>query len=205
MDAVRSDPLRPELHGEVPRERDDRALAGRVGVLRDRVPEQRRGGPDVHDSSSSAGDQVRDPVLADPEHPLQVDREHAIPDVLVGLEDGHVAIAPQDARVVVQDVERAESLDRALDRLAHLVLDRHVGHEGGDLAVDGADRRLRPCEQLRLDVDGRDPGALGREDRAGLPPHPAAGARDQRDLPIEPAPHGTTPYRELPLRSRPAS
>jgi hypothetical protein len=100
-------------------------------------------------------------------------------------------------------VERVEARDRALDRVAHLVPDRHVDHEGGELT--GTDGHLRPCEQLGVDVDGRDPCALGREHLAGFPSHPASRAGDQRDLSIEPAPHGTTPYRGLPLRSRAAS
>src|SRR3990172_705665 len=194
VDAVGADPVRGELHGEVASERDHRALAGRVGVLRDGVSEQRRGRTDVDDGTAAGLDQLRNAVLADPDDAFQVDRHHAVQDGLVGLQDAHVPVSPEHAGVVVEDVERSEALDRALDRPAHLALVGHVDNEGLEFATGASGHRRRLAQRGGVDVEGRDPRALAREHEARLAAHAAAGAGDQGYLAVEPSHQLATLY-----------
>src|SRR5207302_2235906 len=138
-DDVAAHVLARELDRERPGEGDERALRRRVRVLREGEAAERGDGADVDDRAATGTDQMRDAMLRDEERPFQVDRLHAVPVVLGRLEDGAVAVFPEDAGVVVEDVERAETLDGRPDDSLDITFERHVAHDrdpGAGRALD---------------------------------------------------------------------
>ena len=88
------------------------------------------------------------------------------------------------ADIVDENVDAAKSLAARLRHVAHLRIVEHVADMGHDLAVV-ADARHRLRHRIRILVDGKNLGALAREQhRRGAAVAPAradtAGAADQR-------------------------
>src|SRR5213076_2369207 len=59
--------------------------------------------------------ELRDPVLRHPEGGLEVDGDHAVPPRLVRLQHRAIAVFPEHAGVVIEDVEPAEVARAVLD------------------------------------------------------------------------------------------
>ena len=144
----------------------------------------RHGSADRGGEDDGAAPALRDHLprhgLADEERPLEVDVEHAIPELLGDLQEW---LAPQHARVAHENVHAPEGGDD----LPHHRLDLGgVGH----VALHGE----RPPSQLLdfarhalrlggvLLVDHRHVGALAGETERNRPPYGAATARDDRLL-----------------------
>ena len=123
MDDVAADLVAGELDGQRLGQGDQRALGGGVGVLGAREAGERRHRAHVDDGAAAGALQMRDAVLGHPEHRLEVDRHDAVPPALVGLEHGAVAVLPQHAGVVVEDVQRAEAPHALVDHALHVGLD----------------------------------------------------------------------------------
>ena len=118
-------PLRPELDGEASGQREQRALRGRVGVLRDRAAEQRHEARDVDDRARALLDHLRDRVLAAEEDAADVDRHDLVPGRDVRVDDRVVGLG-HDPGVVVEDVDPTVRGDRVLDHLPGAGLGRDV-------------------------------------------------------------------------------
>jgi len=99
-----------------------------------------------------------------------------------------VPLDVDQARVVDEDVDAAEGLDRRLEDPVDL-------ERAGDVRDDGdrplADRGGRLLGARLVDVVDDDPRALLREALRDPAADPVAGAGDHRDLPVEP------PHRDL--------
>ena len=144
---------------------------------------------DEDDGAAAGLLEMRDAVLGDPEHALEVDGHDAVPLRAVGLEHRAVLVLPQDTRVVVEDVERAEALHALVDHPLHVLFDRHVAHGRLRLAARLLDERDRLVGGAPVDVAHDDASALGGEENGGLAAHAHAGAGDQRGLTLEPVWH----------------
>ena len=90
-------------------------------------------------------------------------------------------------------MERAEAAHAFLDHPLHVGLDRDVAGHRDRLAARFLDPRDGPLGRLRVDVGDDDPRALLGEERGRLATHAHAGARDERDLAVEPAAHRPAP------------
>ena len=129
---------------------------------------------------------------------LQVDGDDRIPLFLGHVHEHAVA---QDARVVDEDVELAECLDRGVDHsLATLpardvvaVRDRLAAHLL-DLVHDLLGRRLVATGAVGVapEVVDDDLGAFRGKEQRMLPADAAPGTRDDRNAPLE-SPHEPTP------------
>ncbi len=103
-----------ELDRDLPGHRQDPALAGRVGDLGSGRAHQSNERCDVDDRASSGVEHRRYAVLASEEHALEVDAHDPVPGGLRRV--GHRAVVGrEDPRVVVEDVEPAETLDGESD------------------------------------------------------------------------------------------
>jgi hypothetical protein len=141
---------------------------------------------------------MRDAVLRHPEDGLQVDAHHSLPPAVVGLQHRAVAVLPEDARVVVEDVERAEAMGRLVDHPLDVGLEGHVPRHGDGLSARPLDERHRLLGRGLVDVGHADPGAVLGEQDGRLPAHPHAGAGDERHLPREPRPEASPVHRHDP-------
>src|SRR5207247_10083941 len=130
--------------------------------------------------------QVGDAVLHHEERPLQVDRLHAVPVGLLGVEDRLVLVLPEDAGVVVEDVEPAEALHAGGDHALHVGLLRDVAHHPERLPAPALDHRDRLLGRLGVDVGDDHRCALLREEQRPLAPLPHPRPGDERDLPFQP-------------------
>ncbi len=93
----------------------------------------------------------------------QVDAQVALPELRVLVVE--LADVVERAGVVDEDVDRAELLDDAVDRLLHLVAVGDVALDRGGAAAERLDllrRRLREDDSLRLRDLGEDAVGLGR-------------------------------------------
>ena len=171
---------------QLARQRQHRALAGRVGHLRRRRAEQRHKGRGVDDRAAASAAQGGDAVLAPEEHALRIDVHRHIPHRLVGRHR-IVVLAVHDAGVVEQDVQRPEL---ALGRARSCARSpRHARHR------PGRQSRGRPRPGSRsavcradesIDIDGDDRRAFDAAQQRRLTSDPAAGAGNQRHLSLEP-------------------
>ncbi len=191
---VDADALPRELHRELAAHREHGALRGAVGDLRRRRAEDRHERRDVDHRAAAALEQVRDPVLAAEVDALRVHVLDAIPGVCLGDED-RVVVGRRDARVVVEDVDAAESLGRRGVHRLHVVLARDVGAHGERRAL-GAERDGLLGER-EVDVGDAHLRALSREHDRALAAHSAAGAGDHADLALEPSRHDRQPSVEM--------
>src|SRR5215471_14932862 len=132
---------------------------------------------------------MRDAVLGHPEHALEIDAHDAVPLRTVRLQHGPVLVLPEDARVVVQNVEGTEAARPLLDHSLHVLLDGHVTNRGDGLASCLLDEGHRLVRRLLVDVAHHDARALLGEEHRSLASHPHPRAGDQRDLTLEPGSH----------------
>ena len=178
---VHAHALTGELHPQLPRQREHRALRGRIGDLRRGGAEDGDEARDVDHRAAAPLQQVRDPVLAAEEDAARVDGLHAIPRLGRGVQDRRVVVG-RDPGVVVEDVDAAEALRRRVHHRLDVGLLRHVRLEREGVAGAESDRLLRG---LQVHVGGAHLGALlGEEDRR-LAAHAAAGTGDHADLSIQ--------------------
>src|SRR2546427_1108576 len=105
---VAPDPVLGELDRQRLGQRDERALRGGVRVLGAREADERRDRAHQDHGATAGTLELGDPVLRHPEGGLEVDGDHAVPPLLVRLQHRAVAVLPEHARVVVEDVEPAE-------------------------------------------------------------------------------------------------
>ena len=140
-----------------------------------------RGG--VDDRAAAAVDHARHDVLHAQPHALEVDRDHAVEQLLRVLRERmHRAL---DARVVEEHVDAAEVLRRALDVALDLVGVPHVGLEGQYLGAGLAHRGRRHDESDRVEVDEHDARALAGESQRGRASDSTRAAGDQCRLALE--------------------
>ena len=189
--------MAPALERERPREAEDPGLGRRVGRLPE-AAERARDGGHVHDPSPAALLHVRPNGLRAVEAACQVDAQVALPEVgalLVELGD-----VVERARVVDEDVHRAELAHGALDRRVDLCAVGHVALErerapaqladlvDGRLRVDHSLRarrlgecpvalRVLPGVRLELDVGDHDVGARASRSSPAARAGPAAPTR----------------------------
>jgi hypothetical protein len=136
---------------------------------------------------------VRDHPARDDPRALEVDVEHRVPRLLGELVRQAVAA---DARVVEEDVDAAEALDRGVDGSRNLSVVADVGHRREALA---AGRRALPHQRLELvrrahgiarvlertgHVERHHVVALASQRHSGDPALPVRRASDERDRPL---------------------
>src|SRR5215831_13799550 len=130
-----------------------------------------------------------DAVLGHPEHALEIDAHDAVPLGTVRFQHGPVLVLPEDARVVIQDVEGTEAARPLLDHSLHVLLDGHITNRGDSLASCLLDEGHRLVRRLLVDVAHHYARALLGEEHRSLASHPHPRAGDQRDLTLEPGSH----------------
>src|SRR5215813_11037071 len=130
-----------------------------------------------------------DAVLGHPEHALEIDAHDAVPLGTVRFQHGPVLVLPEDARVVIQDVEGTEAARPFLDHSLHVLLDGHITNRGDGLASGLLDEGHRLVRRLLVDVAHHYARALLGEEHRSLASHPHPRAGDQRDLTLEPGSH----------------
>jgi hypothetical protein len=138
--------------------------------------------PAVEATLTIALDHLRQERARSEELAAEVDGEDPVPGLGAGFRRGLVGI--QDAGVVHQHVDAAETLERGLRHRRHRGLVADVGGERQRLSPSRLDRRRGLLGAL--DVDRHDPGALGGEALGARPADPRAGAGHQRHLPLQP-------------------
>ncbi len=165
-----------------PRERDHRALGGRIGGQPARPKGRDRG--DVDDRPAAAGDHDRDDVLREHEDRADVDVHHPLPLVRILLDDG---LPAADADIVVEHVDAAIGLRRRFDDARAVLARRDIGGDRQRRPAFGLDHLDRALGQRLVPVDHDDlrPGA--RQEDAGRPAVAnavalGAAARDDGDL-----------------------
>jgi hypothetical protein len=131
---------------------------------------------------------------------LQVGALDLVPERLVHLEEV-LDRTERDAGVVDEDVDGAESLDAAVERVLHLVARRDVAADG----ERGVAKLLRRRDGARLvDVGDDDRRALGDVAPRDGPADALPCAGHQRNLPLESSQDRlhSLPRADLALRSR---
>ena len=201
-DRVAGDPVAAALHRQRPRQAEDARLRRRVAGLAEAAerPCDRR---HVDDPAPLALLHVRPDRLGAVEAAREVDAQVALPEV--GVLVVELADVVERAGVVDQDVDRAELLDDAVDRLLHLVAVGDVALDRGRAAAERLDllrRRLGVDDPLRLrhlrehavrlgglgrfvrldlDIGDDDVGACARERQRIRAAEAARAAGDERD------------------------
>src|SRR3954454_5113426 len=174
-DEARKDGVDPDAEaGELERaaagERVDGALRRRVVRLAEPAA-LAHDGRDVHDRALALGHELPEDRLRAVEDAAEVHAHHVEPVARLHVVDERVL---RDPRVVDEDVEPAERLDRACDRGLPLVVvgDVAADRDGGPArGLDLADDLLRLfLPGPVVDADGRTLGGEGDADRASDPP-----------------------------------
>src|SRR5690606_35041146 len=116
--------------------------------------------------------------------PYQADRGEQL-EVEIGLpglvRDRFELAGGGGARVVDEDVDAAEGMDRRTDQAGQVLGLRYVGDDGQDLAARVADVDGEAVEGFLAARADRDARAFGGEPLGGGAPYALAGARDDRD------------------------
>src|SRR3989454_13498 len=186
---VAADLVLRELDRQRLGQRDERALRGGVRVLGAREADERRDRAHQDHGATAGTLELGDPVLRHPEGGLEVDGDHAVPPLLVRLQHRAVAVLPEHARVVVEDVEPAEVAGAVLDHAADVRLDRDVTGRGEGAPAPPLDERDRLLRGLRVDVGDDDARALLREEHRSFPPDPHTASGDERNPARKPSGH----------------
>src|SRR3989441_269156 len=183
-DRVHGDPVGRQLLGDDARQRDHAHLGHAVGRHR-----RRRDGPgdrgDVDDPPRLPLDEVGRDRLARQEDRLRVDREGAVPVLLGIVGEGHPGRS-RGPRVVDEDVDLTERLAHAVDHRLDVGGAGDVGLHGEDLAAQSLNLAGDLLSVQHLDVGDGDIGAFARQCQRDATADPAATARHDRDLTVEP-------------------
>ena len=185
MDDVAPDVVPGELDRQGLGEGDEGALGRGVGVLGHGEPAECRDGANVDDGSAARSDQVGNAEFRDEEGALEVDGHDPVPVRLCCLGHGPIPILPQDAGVVVEDVQGAEFLHPGVDHPLDVALHPDVPLREDGLAPAPLDPPDRLQPGLGADVSHDDPGAFPGKQDGRLPPLPHAGSGDERHLPLQ--------------------
>ena len=170
------------LDAQGARERDHAALGGGVrGVSGQARRAEHRG--EIDDLARLLGDQPRGGRSAPVEHADQVHLDRAAE--LFGRHLGHRADVG-DARVVHEDVEPSQPVDRALDQGFHLRVLGHVGRNREGAPAAPLDLVGRLFEVGNGASGQRDVGARLGEGQGHRPPEAAARAGNDGDLAVQP-------------------
>src|SRR4029077_19636640 len=103
------------------------------------------------------------------------------------LRDGFQRAArPEAVSVVHQDVDSAVAADRLLDHRLDVAPLPHVHDGRHTFAARGADLLRGALGAMELQLRDADAGTLAREDQGDGAADALAGARDDRDLAVEP-------------------
>ena len=182
-DRVDANAVPRPFHGEIPREADDRALAGGVADRVERL--RRRAGQsgdrrDVDDDAAAAAEHHGAAGgLRHQEAARDIGVEHAAP---LFERHRHGRFGPADPGVVHEDVEPAESLDRGREGGLHLIGLRDVAGESQAVDVLRLELGLGRHEPLLASRGDRDGRSRFTQTLGDLQPQAARSARDERDL-----------------------
>src|SRR5438552_93753 len=160
MNDVAPDPVLCELDRQRLGQRDERALGGGVRVLGACEADERRDRAHQDHRATAGAPELRDPVLRHPEGGLEVDGDHAVPRRLVRLQHRAIAVFPEHAGVVIEDVEPAEVARAVLDHATDVPLDRDVSTRGESSPAAPLDKGDGLSRGLLVDVGDDDTRTL---------------------------------------------
>src|SRR5262249_32456549 len=120
-----------------------------------------------------------------PPRPLETGAERHV-ELLVG-DRLQRATRAEAVGVVHQDVDRAVATHRLLDHRLHVAPLPDIDDGGHALATLGADLLRGALGAVELELGDADAGTLAGEDQGDGAADTLAGARDDRDLSVEPA------------------
>ena len=178
-------PCRGVLHGQLPGERQHAALAGRVGHLGRRRPDQGHEGGHVDDRSSARGQHGRHRGAAPEPHPFQVDLHDQLPCGQGGVQHSSVVVG-EDPGVVDEHVDAAVGVDGVVDHGGDLIFVGHVDSDGGGHAAIFGDGLSHRSRLVGPDVGHHHPSSFGGEQFGRHLSDAAPTSRHDRHLALEP-------------------
>ncbi len=180
-DGVAADAGPAVAGGDGPGELVQCGLRRAVGHLYD-VAVEPGGGRDVQDRAAAGPPQVGKGELGGEEGSAQVDVERAVPRRhrgRLGVDVGGDDLRLESGRVVAEDVEPAEPLDRLVDGRAHRRLVGDVGLKDDGLAARRSDRLGRRRRAGPVQVDAGHRRSFGRRGEGDRPSDPLRRTGDQ--------------------------